>query len=228
MNQPRILVVEDETSVREMICDALSLAGYSPTQAVDGFEGTQILREQKFDLIVSDINMPKVNGYEFVERIRAKGNETPVIFLTARNEKPDVALGLRIGADDYVTKPFGLEELTLRVAAILRRTQKLQDGPKLLTCGPVTVNLTSHVVTVNDDSVALSPTEFRLLTYLIENKNKVLTKHALLDEIWGLGFAESSSVVDTYISYLRKKLHIKGFSGVMTVRGIGFQIVESV
>lgn len=226
MSEPQILVAEDEPSVRDMICDSLSLAGYSATPASDGFEATQLLRTQNFDLIVTDVNMPKVDGYELVERIRARGNQTPVIFLTARNEKPDIARGLRLGADDYVTKPFGLEELTLRIAAILRRTKKMETGQGLIICGPVSVNLNSHEVLVGDQLISLSPTEFRLLTYLMENKNKVLTKHALLDEIWGLSFVDTSSVVDTYISYLRKKLHVNGFEGVKTVRGIGFQIAD--
>lgn len=224
--EPRILVVEDEPSVRDLICDALNLAGYLPTPATDGFEASQLLRAGVFDLIVTDINMPKVDGYELVERIRARGNQTPVLFLTARNEKPDVARGLKLGADDYVTKPFGLEELTLRIAAILRRTNKTTEVPAILTCGPVTANLSSYIVQVGGDEVSLSPTEFRLLTYLMENKNKVLTKNALLDEIWGLGFVDSSSVVDTFISYLRKKVHINGFEGVRTVRGVGFQIAD--
>jgi two-component system OmpR family response regulator len=226
MPEPKILVVEDEPSVRDLICDALSLAGYLSTPASDGFEATQLLRAENFDLIVTDVNMPRVDGYELVERIRERGNQTPVIFLTARNEKPDIARGLRLGADDYVTKPFGLEELTLRVAAILRRTKKISEGPEILTCGPVSANLSSYAVQVGGQEVSLSPTEFRLLTYLMENKNKVLTKNALLDEIWGLGFVDSSSVVDTFISYLRKKVHINGFEGVRTVRGVGFQIAD--
>jgi two-component system OmpR family response regulator len=226
MSNSQILVVEDDPSVREMICDALSLAGYSSTPATDGFQATQLLRAGSFDLIVTDVNMPKIDGYELVERIRERGNNTPVLFLTARNEKPDVARGLRLGADDYVTKPFGLEELTLRIAAILRRTRNSTEEPEVLTCGAVSVNLSSHKTHVGDVEISLSPTEFRLLTYLMENKNKVLTKHALLDEIWGLGFIDNSSVVDTYISYLRKKLHISGFEGVKTVRGVGFQIED--
>lgn len=226
MQPAEILVVEDEPAVREMLCDALVLAGHSPTAANDGFAATQLLRSREFDIIVTDVNMPKINGYELIERLREKGNLTPVIFLTARNEKPDVARGLKIGADDYVTKPFGLEELTLRIAAILRRTNKKTEGPRALHCGIVSVNLNSFEVKVGSQDVELTPTEYRLLVYLMENKNKVLTKHALLDEIWGLGFVDASGVVDTFISYLRKKIHIQGFAGIKTVRGVGFQIVD--
>jgi two-component system OmpR family response regulator len=125
-----------------------------------------------------------------------------------------------------VTKPFGLEELTLRVAAILRRTRVRNLESENLICGPISINLSSYEVKVGQKFVELTPTEFRLLVYLVENKNKVLTKHALLDEIWGLGFVDTSGVVDTFISYLRKKLHIEGYEGIKTVRGIGFQIVD--
>jgi two-component system OmpR family response regulator len=129
-----------------------------------------------------------------------------------------------LGADDYVSKPFGLEELTLRISAILRRTNR--GGSELLRCGPISLDSETHRVTFDDELVELSPTEFRLLEYLMENKNKVLTKHALLDMVWDLGFAENTSVVDTFVSYLRKKLHKSGFVGIETVRGIGFKISD--
>jgi two-component system OmpR family response regulator len=226
MQTARILIVDDEPAVREMLADAIGLAGHSAETACDGFEATQKLKSQNFNLLITDINMPRIDGYELVERIRTNGNQIPVIFLTARSEKPDIARGLRIGADDYIAKPFGLEELTLRVAAILRRTLPRDTTSTLLTCGPVSLDFDTHRVCVSDVEVELSPTEFRLLTYLMENKNKVLTKHALLDEIWGMGFTETASVVDTFISYLRKKIHTNDFNGIKTVRGIGFQIVD--
>jgi two-component system OmpR family response regulator len=226
MEIAKILVVDDEPSVREMVSDALSLAGYTIQIAADGFEALQALKKDKFDLLVADVNMPRVSGYELVERIRVNENTIPVIFLTARLEKPDIAKGFRAGADDYLGKPFSLEELTLRVAAILRRTLPAAQNDRQLLCGPVTLDFDTHKVTVERKEVVLSPTEFRLLAYLMENKNKVLTKHALLDEIWGMGFAESATVVDTFISYLRKKIHTPNYEGIKTVRGIGFQIVE--
>lgn len=222
----KILVVDDEASVREMVSDALSLAGYETRTAVDGFDATQVLKSEDFQLLVTDVNMPRIDGYELVERLRAKGNQIPVVFLTARSEKPDIARGFRTGADDYISKPFGIEELTLRVGAILRRTMSLEVTETVFNCGLVRLDFDTHEVTVDGIEVILSPTEFRLLAYLMENKNKVLTKHALLDEIWGMGFTETATVVDTFISYLRKKIHIAGFEGIKTVRGIGFQIVD--
>ncbi|MEN9753285.1 MAG: hypothetical protein RL670_976 [Actinomycetota bacterium] len=222
----KILVVDDEPNLLGMIADALAIAGYQTTTASDGIQASEFLRTTKFDLVVTDINMPRMDGYQLVDTIRRRGDDTPVIFLTARNEKPDVTKGLRVGADDYMVKPFGLEELTLRIAAILRRTMPT-ESQDTLTCGPITIDEVGHKVLVNGLQVELSPTEFRLLVYLVENKNRVLTKYALLDRIWGIDFSDSASVVDTYISYLRKKLHTADFQGIKTVRGIGFQIVDT-
>jgi two-component system OmpR family response regulator len=131
-----------------------------------------------------------------------------------------------LGADDYVTKPFGLEELLLRVKAILRRTTKVSSTSTTLSCGPITLNEETHQVKFNSDIVDLSPTEFRLLAVLLENKGRVLSKSVLLDDVWGITFESETSVVDTYISYLRKKLHRDGFEGINTIRGVGFQILE--
>lgn len=224
----KILVVDDEPGVRDMLCDALSIAGYEPTAAIDGFAAHILLREQKFDLIITDINMPVMDGYELLERLRKAGDRTPAILLTARGERADVTRGLKLGADDYVTKPFGLEELTLRVAAILRRTKiaaVAEVEAVVLSVGSVELDEDAHSVKVAGASVDLSPTEFKLLHELMKRPNKVVTKNQLLDAVWDMGYANNASVVDTYISYLRKKVHVNGFDGIKTVRGIGFQIV---
>jgi len=220
-----ILVVEDDTSVREMVCDALQLAGYETRTAVDGSEALASQQKTKADLIVSDINMPKVDGYELAQRLRDRGDTTPIIFLTARNEKPDIGKGFRVGADDYISKPFGIEELVLRVAAILRRAKSI-NTPKSLSVGPITVDLESVSVKLQGEVVPMSPTEFKLLVALIENKSRVVSRQFLMDEVWEMGFAESATVVDTYISYLRKKLHTSDFEGIRTIRGFGFQITD--
>ena len=169
--------------------------------------------------------MPKVDGYELAQRLRDRGDTTPIIFLTARSEKPDIGKGFRVGADDYISKPFGIEELVLRVAAILRRA-KSADAPKSLSVGPITVDLESVSVKVNGEIVPLSPTEFKLLVVLIENRSRVVSRQFLMDEVWEMGFAESATVVDTYISYLRKKLHTADYEGIRTIRGFGFQITD--
>ncbi len=226
MSAARILVVDDEPGVRDMICDTLRLSGYEPFEAADGFLALKWLRENSVDLIISDINMPNMDGYELLERLRAIGDETPALMLTARGERGDVTRGLRLGADDYVTKPFGLEELMLRIAAILRRT--IGSGEKSaedIVCGPVVLNEDRHSVTLHGKPIDLSPTEFKLLYELMIKQGKVVTKATLLDVVWGMAFAANATVVDTYISYLRKKLHTDNYEGIKTVRGIGFQIV---
>ena len=209
-----------------MICDTQRLSGYAPFEAADGFLALKWLRENTVDLIISDINMPNMDGYELLERLRAIGDETPALMLTARGERGDVTRGLRLGADDYVTKPFGLEELMLRIAAILRRT--IGTGEKSaedIVCGPVVLNEDRHSVTLHGKPIDLSPTEFKLLYELMIKQGKVVTKATLLDVVWGMSFAANATVVDTYISYLRKKLHTDNYEGIKTVRGIGFQIV---
>jgi two-component system OmpR family response regulator len=171
-----------------------------------------------------DINMPMMDGFEFIERIRGNGDQTPALMLSARGERADITRGLTLGADDYVTKPFGLEELVLRIRAILRRSKFSEATSTLLSCGPITLDESLHQVSFNGEIVDLSPTEFRLLHILIESKGRVLSKSHLLDEVWGINFETETTVVDTYISYLRKKLHRDGFEGIRTVRGVGFQM----
>jgi two-component system OmpR family response regulator len=219
----KLLVVDDEAGIREMLHDALGLAGFEVHLCTDGFDALRFLRTQTVELIIADINMPKVDGYELLERLRENGITTPALLLTARHERQDVARGFRVGADDYVTKPFSLEELVFRVNAILRRTNPAAQSP-VLSVGPITLDDESHEVLVDGTAVELSPTEYRLLKYLMEHAEKVVRKETLLDAIWGMGFATGATVVDTYISYLRRKLHTPTWAGIRTVRGIGFQL----
>lgn len=222
----KVLIVDDEAGVRELLKDALGLAGFESQTAGDGMSALTLLRTFTPDIMIIDINMPLMDGFELVERLRKIGNDIPVLMLSARADRVDVTRGLTLGADDYVTKPFGLEELVLRVRAILRRSQPELLSSTSISCGPIVVDDQSHTVKFNEDIVELSPTEYRLLQVLIENKNRVLTKAILLDDVWGITFESESTVVDTYISYLRKKLHKDGFAGIKTVRGVGFVIQE--
>lgn len=222
MAKANILVVDDEAGVRDMLADALRMQQYAVSTAADGHSALRDIYEGDFDLIISDVNMPKVNGFELLERLRATGNETPVILLTARGDRADVAVGFRAGADDYVTKPFGLEELMLRVEARLKHL--LHSKREVLEIGPVRLDEDAHQVTVDGEAVELSPTEFRLLQELMQRKGRVATKGALLDAVWGINWDTTVTVLDTYISYLRKKLHTDKWQGIKTVRGIGFQI----
>jgi two-component system OmpR family response regulator len=223
--QPKVLVIDDEPGVRELISEALSISEITAVQAADGLEALSFLRRERFDLLILDVNMPKLDGLALLEKLRTEGMSVPVLMLSARADKADINQGLRTGADDYLTKPFSIEELVLRVKAIMRRSKGEIAEVKVLTCGPISMDFSKYSVKFNDQLVDLSPTEFKLLEQLILNRGNVVTKETLLSEVWEIDFKSSSTVVDTYISYLRKKLHIDGFDGIKTVRGIGFQIV---
>lgn len=226
MQKPKILVVDDEAGIRDLICDALSIGGFEVVSSPDGLQGLQQIREKRFDLLILDVNMPKMDGFALLEKIRADGSTTPVIMLSARGQKVDINQGLRLGADDYMTKPFGLEELSLRINAILKRTNKTAAEMTVIKFGPIKMNLDLYQVQFNDEVIDFSPTEFRLLEKLISNNGKVLSKESLMSSVWGIDYESESTVVDTYISYLRRKLHRDGFEGIKTVRGIGFQITN--
>ena len=222
-----VLIVDDEEGVRELLCDALRIAGYTPMSAPNGRAALAMVREKPVALVIADINMPQMNGFEMLTKLRAQGNTTPVLLLSARGERHDVTEGLRLGADDYVSKPFGLEEILLRVNAILRRTRPAGDDAATFKAGPLTLNDDTHEVHFGDELIDLSPTEFRLLRHLMQNVGKVISKKTLLATVWGMEFASSTEVVDTYVSFLRRKLHRDGFEGLRTVRGVGYQLVTS-
>ncbi|MFI5034917.1 MAG: response regulator transcription factor [Acidimicrobiales bacterium] len=222
-----ILVVDDEAGVRDLLCDALRIAGHEPDAAADGDEALAMFRRRPYDLCIVDINMPTLDGFSFVETVRERDDQTPVLLLSARNAPRDVTRGLRVGADDYVRKPFGLEELLLRVEAILRRSGGPHDEEQIYRCGPLTMNLDRHEVTRGEDPVEMSATEFHLLEVLLSRKGRLLTREQLLRDVWGIDFDSDTSVLDTYISYLRKKVHREGFSPIVTVRGVGYKMVDN-
>ncbi|MBC7463789.1 MAG: response regulator transcription factor [Actinobacteria bacterium] len=226
MTKPLILIVDDEVGVRELLTDALRLSDFETLEAKDGMTALTLMRKHKPDLMIIDVNMPVMDGFEFLERVRSKSDNTPAIMLTARKDRADVTRGLRLGADDYISKPFGLEELALRVQAVLRRSMRIEEEFSILTCGPISLNEQTYEVLLDSEQVELSKTEFRLLHHLLLNKGRVMTKANILSEVWEIDFQADSGVVDTYISYLRRKFHSETFEGIKTVRGIGFQIVE--
>lgn len=221
-----ILVVDDEPGVRELLQDALEGAGYSVACATNGADGLDQLRRGSADLCVVDVNMPTMNGYEFLERLRAHDVQTPVLLLTARDSSDDVERGLRGGADDYVRKPFNLAELLLRVAAILRRSSEGTGGDRVLNCGMLVMNVDRHVVTYEAEEIELSATEFRLLEVLMEHGDRVVTREQLLRDVWNIDFDSETSVLDTYISYVRRKVHRDDFAPITTIRGVGFKLVD--
>ena len=198
--------------------------GYQTISAKHGLEALRLVREEKPDLVILDINMPQIDGFEVLEKLRKENNNVPVIVLTARDQKDDKATGFGLGADDFVTKPFGLEELLMRVAAVLRRSKNIKPTSNLITIGKIELDQNNYRLKVNEADVEISPTEFKLLQYLMNNSGRVLTRTQILSAVWGLDFETDGAILDTYISYLRKK--IGNFANIRTVRGIGYQIED--
>jgi two-component system OmpR family response regulator len=219
-----ILVVDDDPAICDTVEDALHLAGHATLRASNGDAALEIIRHQRVSLVVLDVNMPKVSGFDVLRRLRALKDATPVILLTARDDRNDVIEGFRVGADDYVTKPFGLEELLLRIAAVLRRTTVATTD--LLRCAGLSIDRDRHMVTVDNSPIELSPTEFRLLEYLLENQGRVMSREQILDAVWGIDFDSSTTVVETFISYLRRKLGPSGPNYIKTIRGVGITLRE--
>lgn len=222
----RILVVEDEEGILSLLEETLRIAGFDPITANSGAQALTLTRKESIDLVLLDINLPLLDGFQVLTKIRQTHPSMPVIMLTARQDKRDVIEGFNLGADDYVVKPFSVEEVILRVNALLRRSAPLENET-FLTLGPISLSPTTHEVKFHDEPIALSRTEFNLLQLLMENPRRVLSKDTILRQVWGYDFLAATNVVDTYISYLRKKLHRDGYEGIKTVRGVGFQMRES-
>ncbi len=222
----RILVVDDEESLADMLSTALRFAGYEVSSESDGLSALQSIKNAPPDLIVLDVNLPDIDGFEVCRRIRSDGFRAPVIFLTARDSTDDLRTGFGGGGDDYLTKPFSLEELTLRIQAILRRTQS-EDTDNHLSCANLRLDEDSHQVFVDDREIELSPTEYRLLRYLLLNQRRVLSKVQILDYVWEYDFEGNDAVVETYVSYLRRKLGPEAAELIRTVRGTGYVLRSS-
>jgi len=227
---PQVLVVDDEPNIRELVQVALKFHGCSVTTAASGREALRQVEATRPDLIVLDVVMPDMDGFDVCRRLRAAGNDVPVIFLTARDTSSDTVTGLAIGGDDYVTKPFSVEALVARVRAVLRRASRA-SGPDETgsSSGPLVVadlELDEDRWTVHRAGVPveLSPTEFRLLAYLMRHQGRVLTRAQLLENVWGWDYAGESQVVETYVSYLRRKLDPLGPPLIHTQRGVGYSL----
>ena len=222
---PTILIVDDEEGVRDLITDALSMASLTSITASHGMEALSKIRTNDIDLVILDINMPTMDGYEVLQRLREMSNTVPVIVLTARLDREDTKQAFELGADDFVRKPFGIEELILRVQAILRRTTASTNEDGRLKCGALLMDIDQHLVTAGGEIFDLSPTEFRLLQVFMENPQRVLSKEQLLALVWGMDNFADPNVVETYVSYLRKKLG--SVISIRTVRGVGYQLNDS-
>lgn len=218
-----ILVVDDEESLTDLVASALRFAGYSVRTESNGFDALRSIKRQTPDLVVLDVNMPELDGFEVCRRIRRDGLDTPVIFLTARDEIDDKRVGFRQGGDDYLTKPFSLEELGLRIEALLRRSGGTVESPRL-SVADIVLDEEAYQVWKGDEEISLSPTEFRLLRFLLLNRGRVMSKGQIVDYVWEYDFDGNYGIVETYISYLRKKLDKGDDSLIQTVRGVGYVI----
>jgi two-component system OmpR family response regulator len=219
--EARLLVVEDDPNILELLSASLRFAGFSVTTATNGARAVQVAREDRPDLIVLDVMLPDLDGFEVIRKLRDGGTRTPVVFLTARDATDDKIRGLTLGGDDYVTKPFSLEELTARIRAVLRRTSG-QPSPARLTFADLELDEEAHEVWRNGERVSLSPTEFKLLRYLMANAGRVLSKGQILDHVWSYDFRGDDSIVESYISYLRRKVDSVEPRLIHTLRGVGY------
>jgi two-component system OmpR family response regulator len=216
-----VLVVDDEEYIRDLVTSSLRLAGFAARAVPDGSQALTALDRDRPDLVILDVRLPGMDGFEVCRRLRADGNEVPVIFLTARDTPEDRLSGFTKGGDDYVTKPFSLEELIARVRAVLRRSQPA-DVQGTLTYADLVLDEEAMRVSRAGEPIRLSPTEFKLLRYLLLNAERVLSKDQLLDHVWQYDFDGKSGVVENYISYLRKKVDIVEPPLIHTVRGFGY------
>jgi two-component system OmpR family response regulator len=220
----RLLVVDDEPFLRDAVAASLTFLGFEVATSESGTDALRLVRERPFDLIVLDVMLPDTDGFEVVRRLRRDGSWVPVIFLTAKDTREDKVNGLAIGGDDYMTKPFGLEELAARIRSVLRRTRRDGRGGPVLTFADVELDQDSYEVRRAGHLIELSPTEFRLLRYLMLHPGRVLTRAQLLGHVWDYDFGGSSTVVATYVAYLRRKLAAYGPEVIHTQRGVGYSL----
>ena len=217
------LVVDDEEYIRDLVRTALSFSGFEVAVAADGVTALNEIQRLRPDLVILDVNMPGFDGFEVVRRLRDAGDPTPAIFLTARDSAEDKLSGFTKGGDDYVTKPFSLEELVARVEAVLRRTAPAEpEEAQILGYSDLEMDEKGHRVSRAGRAIDLAPTEFNLLRYFMTNPEQVLSKQQILDHVWHYDFEGDPNVVETYVSYLRKKTEALGPRLIQTVRGFGY------
>jgi two-component system OmpR family response regulator len=215
-----LLVVEDDPTLRELLAASLRFAGFAVSTTASGAEAVRMATRLPPDLVVLDVMLPDLDGFEVLRRLRNGGGEVPVLFLTARDAGEDKVTGLTAGGDDYVTKPFRLEELIARIRAILRRTAGASR--ETLAVGDLELDPAARLVTRSGDVISLSPTEFTLLRFLMENADRVLERARILHQVWRYDFGGDASIVESYISYLRRKVDNREPRLIHTVRGIGY------
>jgi two-component system OmpR family response regulator len=226
MAHRRILVVDDEPSITDLVAMALGLHGATVEVVHTGAEALHAVNEFRPHLVVLDVMLPDLDGFEVLKRMGwdRRSQATPVLFLTARGELDDRLHGLSAGGDDYMTKPFSVEEMLLRIKAILRRTDGYEDVGSHLTFADLTLDEETHEVHRGAASIELTPTEFRLLHYLMVNAGQVISKSQIRDRVWDYSFDGKVNMVEVYVSYLRKKLDAHGPPLIRTVRGVGYAL----
>lgn len=232
MGNEAILVVEDEEKIARVLQLELEYEGYEVEKALDGYEALEKYRTKKWDLILLDVMLPGINGIDLLRRIRSGDQLTPIIMLTAKDSVDDKVTGLDLGANDYVTKPFEIEELLARIRAVLRlaslKNKTEQENEDFLQIANLKVNEKTREVIRDNNEIELTPREYDLLIYLLKNKRQVLNREQILEAVWGFDFYGDTNVVDVYIRYLRKKIDVEGQEPLIhTVRGIGYVLKES-
>jgi two-component system OmpR family response regulator len=224
MENLKVLVVDDEPNIRDLLSASLRFQGHQVLTAANGNEAINKIVDNQPDVVLLDVMLPDISGFGVTKKIRSLGIEVPILFLTARDDTEDKVTGLTVGGDDYVTKPFSLDEIIARISAIMRRTGKDQTK-SVISVGELTINEDAHEVTVKGELVDLSPTEYQLLRYLATNPNRVLTKAQILDHVWEYDFNGEMGIVESYVSYLRKKLDpISTEPLIVTKRGVGYML----
>ncbi|HEY3572218.1 MULTISPECIES: response regulator transcription factor [Arthrobacter] len=223
--EAKLLVVDDEPNIRELLSTSLRFAGFEVVSAGNGREALAAVEAHAPDLAVLDVMLPDMDGFTVTRRLRAAGKHFPVLFLTAKDDTEDKVTGLTVGGDDYVTKPFSLDEVVARIRAVLRRTQPLlEDDEAVIRVDDLELDDDAHEVRRGGKVIELSPTEFKLLRYLMLNPNRVLSKAQILDHVWEYDFNGDASIVESYISYLRRKVDIDPDAPalIQTKRGVGY------
>jgi len=220
----RVLVVDDEPNIADVISIALRYNEYEVVTAATGREALTAVSDSRPDLIVLDVMLPDVDGFEVAKRLRDRADETPIVFLTAKDTTEDKIRGLTLGGDDYVTKPFSVEELLARIATVLRRFGRAGGEESKLRFGDLELDDETREVFRDGASIELTDTEYRLLRFLMTHPRRVLTRAQILDHVWEYDFAGDARVLETYVSYLRKKLEAHGPRLIQTVRGVGYAL----
>ena len=220
--EAKLLVVEDEPNIRELLATSLRFAGFEVHVAADGATALKQASTHHPDLVVLDVMLPDMDGFTVTRKLRESGRILPIVFVTARDSVEDKVKGLTVGGDDYVTKPFSLEEVVARIRAVLRRTRGAIDDSATLRFHDVELDEDTHEVRRGKRIIEVSPTEFKLLRYLMLNPNRVLSKAQILDHVWEYDFRGQSGIVESYISYLRRKIDVEEPALIQTRRGVGY------